>query len=572
MLWLLGVAAIPLLIAVVVSISLNSLAEASPQKTGHEASPAVFTDLGGFDFGDESIDFGRFGDYAQFRGEPGQVIVGLEFDFSGFFGVFEDPSLFEEAGGDYGDFAGIFGSFDGFGGEFSDFANFGGSFHELGGFFNRSEEALAAFDLAKDLTAEDLEVLGVGLAYDLLTDLDFFGFHQMEAASVRQLLELTREIRELIDLSFMTAGQWAGVLGSLETQDILGLSDDLLVTALDAMQGRDFLMLPPDNAAALFQVTVLEFDENMDQSLADNLEAYGEDTVELLSATNHDFFFEIGDKMDQIFESVDFSTLNLVASALSSDDVRVMVAAMGEALGDQDREMISAAISLMDVSDFGDWTGEVALQVIDSLGLEQVLGLEQLEGVIGSIESDRVGLLGQDLDDIIEGVDFEMHSDLLREFSEGALNTLTTDVLIGFGNVEDLLGLANSAGAEGIAGMAVNHLDAVLTRVGSEQFGRFDADTFGALTGVLPGDILGGYGDGFQDAILNTLGVNLFESGGVDFDQMSAGDTFFDLLADTVGTEIVNGQETFSSLLVDGDSSLTEGALDFFTGGLFEGE
>ena len=542
------------------------------QETASERDVVEISNFGGFEFSDESIDFSRFGDISQFGAEPGQVIGPDKFDFGGFFRVFEDPRLFEEAGGDYGDFAAVFGSFDNFGGEFSDFANLGGSFHALGGFFNRSEEALAAFDLAKDLTPEDLEVLGVGLAYDLLDDLDFFGFHQMRAAFVRKLLELTRETRELRDLSFMTAGQWAGVLGSLETQDILGLSDDLLPTALDAMQGRNFLMLPPGDAAALFQATVLDFDENMGQSLADNLEAFGGDTLDLLGATDHGFFFEIGDNIDEIFGSIDFLTLNLESSALSGNDIGVMMAAMGDALRDQDSEKISAAISLLDVSDFGEWTGEVAIRVIDTVGLEQVLGLEQLEGVIGSFESESVGLLGQSLHDIIEAVDFELHSVLLGKFSEGALNTLTPDELIGFGNVENLLNLAISAGAEGIIGVAVNHLDAVLTRVGGDQFGMFDADTFGALTGALPGDILGVYDDGFQDDILNTLRANLFESGGRDFEGMSGGDTSFGFLADAIGTEIVDGQETFSSLLVDGNSVLQQGALDFFIGGLFEDE
>jgi len=36
-----------------------------------------------------------------------------------------------------------------------------------------------------------------------------------------------------------------------------------------------------------------------------------------------------------------------------------------------------------------------------------------------------------------------------------------------------------------------------------------------------------------------------------------------------VDTVVVDGSETFTSLVADGSSSLGEGALDFFSGGLF---
>ena len=270
LLMLFGVALLTISVDPVAFTSVYAQQDGS-QETSPELATVEITDFGGFVFSDDSIDFNQFGEFSGFGGEPGQVIGPDAFDYEGFFRVFEDPLLFAQAGGDYGDFAAVFGSFDDFGGEFSNFSNFGGSFHELGGFFNRSEQALEAFDLAKDLTPEDLEVLGVGLAYDLLDDLDFFGFHQMGAPFVSKMLELTRETREIRDLDFMTAEQWAGVLGSLTAQDVFVLSDDLLVTALDAMEGRDFLKLPPENAAALFQATVLDIDENMGQSLADNL-------------------------------------------------------------------------------------------------------------------------------------------------------------------------------------------------------------------------------------------------------------------------------------------------------------
>ena len=564
-----GLAVVLLLMAASVFIPLTSMAKASPPKIGHESGPGVIGDLGGFDFGDQLMDFSQFGDYAQFESGPDGVIAPIEFDYAGFFRVFDDPSLFEQADGNYGDLAGVLGSFDDYAGEFSDFKDFGGSFDDLGGFFNRSDEALAAYGLVRDLTPEDLEFLGAGLAYDVLEGLDYFGFHLSGADIVGQLLESTRETREVRDLSFMTAKQWAGAIGTLRRAEIVGLDRDLLVTALDAMQGRDFLLLPPESAAALFETTVLKFDENAGQSLADNLAVYGDDALDMLSATDHGYFFTIGNVIDEIFGSINFTTLNLETSSASSDDIGVMMAAMGARLRDQGSQNLSAAIAHMGVGDFGGWTSEVAFDVIGALGLEQVLELEQLEGIVGSFEPENVGLLGQNLDEVIIALDFDTHSDLLSRFSEGALNTLTTLELGGFESLADLLGLANSAGAEGIVRVTSDRLDAVLTRIGSNRFHLLDFDTFAALTAVIPADILGGHSDEFRGAILSNLGVNLFGSGALDFGEMPAAVTTFDLLADSVGTELENGEKTYFSLLVDGSSSLDEGALVLFEGQLF---
>ena len=190
--------------------------------------------------------------------------------------------------------------------------------------------------------------------------------------------------------------------------------------------------------------------------------------------------------------------------------------------------------------------------------------------MIGSFEADNVARLGQHLTKIIEALDFNSHSALLADFSEGTLNTLTPGELSEFGNVEDLLALANSAGVSGIARVTVDHLDAVLTRVGSEGLRRLDADTFGALTTALPGDIISGYSDSFQDAILDTSGANLFRAGGADFGSIRLAGASFDLLADAVGTEEMDGIETSFSLLVDGGVPLRAGALAFFRGDLFQ--
>ena len=428
---------------------------------------------------------------------------------------------------------------------------------------------MEAYALAKDLKAEDLNALGGAFAYGLIGDLDFFGFHDLEADFVAGLIASAGEEG---DLGIMTAQQWAGALGTLMADDIAGLSDGLPATALNAMEGRNFWWLPPATAAALFETTVLEVDQASGQSLTGNLESVGDDVIGMLGAADHDFFSQIQGNLGEIFRSIDFSSLNLATSALSGNDIGAMLAAMGNALGDQDDEAVAAAVAHLSVDDFGDWTGAVAIEVIDNLGLERVKEATHFESIIGSFRSGEVGFLGQDLTDVIGALDFELHGRLLNGFSEGALKILTRNQIVGYQNTADLWELVNSTGPEGVVNVAEDRLDAILTAVGRDEFGRFDTDTFGALTGRLSGDILGGYAEEFQSAVLDTMGANRFGSGGVDFGGVSSGQTSFVNLADNAATEIVGGRENFSSLVLDGSLLLSEGALEFFGGPLFEVE
>ena len=100
--------------------------------------------------------------------------------------------------------------------------------------------------------------------------------------------------------------------------------------------------------------------------------------------------------------------------------------------------------------------------------------------------------------------------------------------------------------------MPEGRIDAILTAVGRDDLAMFDADTFGALTGRLSETILSGYADEFQGAILDTMVANRFGSGGVHFGEVSGGPTSFVSLADAAPTEIVEGREKFSSLVLDG--------------------
>ena len=119
--------------------------------------------------------------------------------------------------------------------------------------------------------------------------------------------------------------------------------------------------------------------------------------------------------------------------------------------------------------------------------------------------------------------------------------------------------------------MAVDLMDAIFMGVDRSEFGMFNADTFGSLTGALAEDIINGYPGGFQDAILEAMEANLFGSGGVNFDEISGAFTAFESLAEVIDTVLVDDKETFASLSVDGSSPLQGGAMEFFRAGLFGG-
>lgn len=76
-----------------------------------------------------------------------------------------------------------------------------------------------------------------------------------------------------------------------------------------------------------------------------------------------------------------------------------------------------------------------------------------------------------------------------------------------------------------------------------------------------------GYPDEFQDAILEAMEANLFGPGGAR-PRSEGAFTAFDPLADAIDTVEVDGEETFPSLLLDGSSSLQEGAVESLRAGL----
>ena len=448
---------------------------------------------------------------------------------------------------DFGDFTGVFGGFDSFSGGYHDLEAYGGDIGEIGGFFDRPPDAVEAYDQIFGLSPEDLEALGSDFAHDLIDDLDFFAFYDLDSGIVEDLLHSAEQAGDVL----LGGEQWEGILGSLDQEGIFGLSEGLQDSAYDALEGQGFLLLPPDNAEAFFQSTFFGEDTDFSAKLAE----LGDDAHNLLGAADHDYYLEIGDQIGEIFGSIDFSTLDFETSALAGDDIGALIAAAGEGLQDIGGDDVLGAISLLDVTDFH-WEGDVAFDVIELVGLDQLIGSDQAEGIFGSFNLENSDLLGQtlgdQLDDLISDLDFDLHGDLL----DGAvfLDAIDPDALAGL-ELDDVAGLFNSAAdiflvEEDHLGLA---LDALL---GGDGLDLVDPDAFGGAIAGLSGDIILDIFDDLAEAgaILETVGADLFGSGGLGFEGLLGGDTIFDQLdfdapddlLDLVGGEV--GESIFATL------------------------
>ena len=102
------------------------------------------------------------------------------------------------------------------------------------------------------------------------------------------------------------------------------------------------------------------------------------------------------------------------------------------------------------------------------------------------------------------------------------------------------------------------------------DFDSLDPGAVGGMLAGLDGQQLVSLNRDHQEAALVALDADFLNAGAAGFQDIRSGGTSFDLLADLAGALIVDGAETFSSVVEDGGSPLQEAALDFFEGSLFE--
>lgn len=537
---------------------------------GESPSQGKFQDvgslhLGGDGDGDGEVDLSRFGNFEQFsdgsRDAQPAFAAGTgeapEFDFKGFFREVHDASAAQGPAGqpaDVGDLGGVFGSFEQFDGEFQDLTDFEGDFNQLGEFFERSDAAKDAFNAAKDLSLRDLDNLSSDLAHDLIGDLDFFALHDLDSTVVEDLLHSAEQAGDVL----LDGRQAQGILGTLDQEAIKGLSEKLKDLAYDAIDGQGFLLIPPENAAAFFESSLLGEDSDFTAKLAE----LGDDAHNLLAAADHEFYAEIGDKMEEIFDSIDFENLDLGQSALDGPDIGAILAELGDSLPGKGRNEILAALDHTAARDLVAIEGHVASDLIASVGLGEVSTLAQFDGLVATLGVREIQGLGQDITEVLDSLDFRANSDILDGFSFDALHVITSGDIEGtnLGNLDlsELGNLANAAAGQ-IFNLDSGQLQDIIASGHGNDYANWDPIAVsGAFAGLEPDEIVDIDPQTLHAALLAAdadFGLQDFNLG------VSGGDTAFDLLAAAV--------DQGNALTQDGSQALHQNAVSLLQQNLF---
>ena len=193
-------------------------------------------------------------------------------------------------------------------------------------------------------------------------------------------------------------------------------------------------------------------------------------------------------------------------------------------------EGILDAVHLMGNSDMGNWGGGAAFDVFSTIGLDQALGLDQLEGIVGNFDPEQIQQLGGDLGDLLGNLDFQGNGEVLQDFSFGTLGVLSPAEFEALGG-QQLADLANTTGGEGIVGLETDQILNIVGNVQAGAFGDFDPSVVGGLFAGLDHDQIGGFDDETMGAALEAAGANLLGGLG-DFDSIASAGTAFDHLAE----------------------------------------
>ena len=387
--------------------------------------------------------------------------------------------------------------------------------------------------------------------------LDYTGFQEFEPDFVLELFDVG-----LAGLEYDLEGeQWAGAFSVLAPEDIYDLELEFINNAIHDFEATDFLGIPDEQALALFESTFFEF-EGAPNALDDgeaplfdpevfaaNLDEFGGLLDGFLGAIGPGQYDDLGgDVIFEVLQGIDLGAPDYDATVFGGDDISGAIAVLNEFQIDElGIVYISDALEHIAITDF-DWTGDVALNVIGLVGLEDVLGSEDAEGIFGSFDLASADLLaetlGDNLNDVIAELDFVLYADLL----DGSAFLDATDPTAFLGlEVNDIAGLFNSG--EDIFQVDEDSLsaglDALLNGGGLDQL---TDDAVGGGFAGLSGDIIFEILNDVADAAiaLDILDADLIGSGGEGFDGIVGVSTVFDqvdfeapeLLLDLIGGDV----------------------------------
>ena len=300
---------------------------------------------------------------------------------------------------------------------------------------------------------------------------------------------------------------------------------------------------------------------------AENLEQYGDLLDGFLGAIGPEHYDDLGGEVIvQTLLEIDLGAADFDSTVFGGDDISGAIAVLDELQIDQlGDEYLAEALDHIGITDFH-WTGEVASNAIGVLGVDDILGSGDAEGIFGSFDLESADLLGEtlggNLAEVIADLDFDLHTDLLD--GSAFLDAIDPDALADL-QLDDIAGLFNS-GAD-IFQVDEDNLSVALDALlGGDGLDLVDDDAFGGAIAGLSDDLIFDIFDSLEEAgaLLDAVDADLFGSDGSDFDGIIGGDTAFDLFADLVDTVLVDGEDVFSAVVEDGGVSLDDDALYFF--------
>jgi hypothetical protein len=507
---------------------------------GDEGTPEGFVfNPGGF--GDEDGDEGEDGD--EDGDEDGSPGLG---DFQGFaggppgedggppgqvgqFGNYIDFSVIGQLSddGEVGDFGVVDES-----GNFLDLSVLGEDFKD---FFDRSDDAVDAVDNLSELEPEDIALLGE-FTDEFLEDIDFFGFHEMDPELLAAIFEqaLANQAPGLggpgappgLELN---PAQWAGALGALDPEDIAELGD-LIDDAMETLDSQDFLAIPPEQVFAVLQSLF-----NLDQgdTLEENLEQVGDKLDGILAALDADQINEIdGSDMLAMMLAMDLGGegFNLDNTVLRGQDIAGLLGALGEEqlelFGEQ---AVLNSIEDLQNEDFGDWGPETALNIFNTIGLGNALGLENLAGIIAQFDAGAFTQLGNlGTFGVVNALEVEDLEALEQSAALGIAIILDPTQLAGLDGSS--LAALIAGVSEGVLDLSAERVEAFLNGIGAADILALDEGAIGDLVGAASDADFQALASDVQAAHLENLGANLLGAGEAGFGSAGPSGTVFNIV------------------------------------------
>jgi len=256
----------------------------------------------------------------------------------------------------------------------------------------------------------------------------------------------------------------------------------------------------------------------------------------LVGAMGHEFLGQIdGDQRVDLFQTLNLGGEDFenVAGTLDGRDIAGIMGGLGRSHLDQmgGQGILNAMQHIGNLEDLGVMGSNTAFDVLATVGMSELQGLEQFDGLVANFGSEQIQELAGQFGDVLDNLDFQANGALLGDFSFNALDTgLGNNFSFGVERELRLVDLANSVGGGRIFEIDPESLADLVGDVDPETYASFDPR---ALTGMFAGldhNQITGLDSARAEAAIEAAGANFFDGIG-EFDGIAGGDTAFDLLA-----------------------------------------